>query len=112
MKIDNNESNYVFCFKSQMKGDQVGFTHLIGNVEANSMDILLEKGGENISNQSIPEVARTGAHEFGHSVGLRHPNDKNNTLIVNNSNLMSQTVLSSSVKVTKAQLEEIARNVK
>ena len=51
------------------------------------------------------------AHEFGHVVGLRHPNDPANPLLnIPDQNLMSQTAVSDSEELIESQLRAIADN--
>jgi RHS repeat-associated protein len=50
---------------------------------------------------------RTAPHEGGHAAGLRHPNDPLNTLSVPQENLMTQSVISSSTRVTEDQLKDM-----
>lgn len=82
--FDKNEKNYVMAFTSEVKKKEgnviyttqtAGRTDKIGDVKNNTMQVRL--GAKSIENQETTETetesGRTGAHEYGHSLGLLHP---------------------------------------
>jgi len=57
---------------------------------------------------NITQLARTGAHEFGHMAGLEHPEEQENPNILNDSdNLMHQSGVSSGTNIVQDQIEII-----
>lgn len=57
------------------------------------------------------QFERTGSHEFGHTAGLRHPNDPGNPLPgLPQANLMTQSNQSFSHQIERRQLRAIYRN--
>ena len=70
-----------------------GGTYKIGDTQKNKFQVLVP-GKRAISwakDQTEKGSSETAAHEFGHTGGLRHQDDDENTIPVNQSNLMYST---------------------
>ena len=85
-----------------------------GGTERNSSD----NGNIYLSSRIVDDkdqLKRTGAHEFGHAAGLKHPNDKNASTIdknagLNNKNLMHQSSVSNGTEIEAGQIEKMDIN--
>lgn len=76
------------------------------------MQVLMEKGADGEPLQSSEKTTRTGAHEYGHSIGLEHGTPSNKQLTSKKEpNLMNQTVNTNSTKVKVEQLEKAKKVV-
>jgi RHS repeat-associated protein len=84
--FDQKETDFVLNFVSEVKWEKDGVKYTstdvsgktgeIGNVKNNTFQILLsgkEVGNDEKTLQTEKETSRTGAHEFGHGLGLYHP---------------------------------------
>jgi len=104
----------MLSFQHELKGTNnpaaVGVTNEIGNTEENVLEVLVD--GVDTPNQAEEETSRTGAHEYGHSLGLLHGGEKGSLLEnANEPNLMNQTNNTSSTTINTTQLEKAKQTV-
>ena len=111
VELDKNENDYVMTFTDDIEGASsftIGKTNEIGNTQVNGMQVLLEEGANGNALQSESETSRTGAHEYGHSLGLRHGGDTEGEGSVLKSkteaNLMNQSKNTKSKNINTTQL--------
>ena len=116
--VSSTEEQFVLDFVNDIKGGNsmtAGKIDEIGNVIKNTIQVEIDGYKENNImnyNQSERETSRTGAHEYGHALGLRHGNDSQNELSFDNDNLMNQSGKNNkSTKITIEQLEAARNNV-
>jgi RHS repeat-associated protein len=111
VSFDKSEKDFVLDFTSEVEGGNgystTGKVDEIGNTTENRMQVLLEKGSDENSLQSNEETSRTGAHEYGHTLGLRHGGTEGSVLETKTeSNLMNQSQYTNSTVVNNKQLEK------
>jgi RHS repeat-associated protein len=112
--FDQNETDYVLDFVGEVEGGSsttVGRVDEIGNTEKNRMQVLIEQGAKG-PNQTESETSRSGAHEYGHTLGLQHGEVQGSVLDNKRShNLMNQSQYTNSTKINNAQLNKAKNTV-
>ncbi len=114
--FDQSETNYVITFTDEVEGGNgystVGRVDEIGNTNENRMQVLLEGSSEGGSLQTEAETSRSGAHEYGHTLGLRHGGTEGSVLQnKTDANLMNQSQYTNSTSINNAQLGKAQTNV-
>ena len=112
--FDQGETDYVLDFVNDVEGRSSMFTSgkvdEIGNTTENRMQVELEPSASGGENQTEAATARTGAHEYGHTLGLRHGEDTSGkgSLLKSKTtpNLMNQSEYTNSTKITTGQLDK------
>jgi hypothetical protein len=127
--FDKNEKDFVLQFTDGIRTQKDGYiavdkytagqTEESGNKEENVFQVRLEQASGDESVQTVEETSRTGAHEFGHGVGLKHPtgDPKGSSEAVvtakeSPNNLMRQSRHTSGTDITSKQLRKMENNVK
>ena len=111
--VGNSDEQFVLDFVNDVRGGSVftaGKTDEIGNTIVNTLQVEID-GIPGKYNQTESETSRTGAHEFGHALGLRHGQDPQNELNFDADNLMNQSNKSSCTDITIEQMEAARKNV-
>lgn len=111
--VGNSDEQFVLDFVNDVRGGSVftaGKTDEIGNTIVNTLQVEID-GIPGKYNQTESETSRTGAHEFGHALGLRHGQDPQNELDFDADNLMNQSNKSSCTDITIEQMEAARKNV-
>jgi hypothetical protein len=101
VKVKGSLSNWTSGLTgSDAKG--ADYKDWIGNTDFNRMQVQLDKYSD------LKSIARTGAHEVLHSLGIYHPGDPENDIkIQDNQNLAYQSIKSSGTNVTTEQINRI-----
>ena len=131
VKFDNNEKDFVLAFtkdvtfvdkegKTRKMAGVQGSTQENGNVKNNVFQVELDEkfNTDGEAQQTSEETSRTGAHEYGHGVGLLHPegdptgnSESVETTKSSPNNLMRQSEYSNGREITINQLEKAKRIV-
>ena len=126
--FDQKETNFSLNFvdvvtekdgnTTYKKPYTLGTTKEVGNVKNNEFQVKLEGDESSGKNQSTDETSRTGAHEFGHGVGLLHPSgdatgskDAVETKESSPENLMRQSQYTDGRVITVKQLNKMKTTV-
>ena len=114
--VSDPDEKFVLVFVNDVRGGHTqtaGRIDEIGNTKINTIQVEID-GLSGRYNQTMEETSRTGAHEYGHAIGLRHGDDKQEgTLIeINENNLMNQSQYTNSTKIKNNQLEYARKKVK
>ena len=112
--FDQKEKDYVLSFENDIDGSTFtsGKVDKIGNTSNNTIHVALDENERGGSNNSEEETSRTGAHEYGHTLGLQHGGEKGSLLKSSNEpNLMNQSINTDSKKINTNQLEKAQKNV-
>jgi hypothetical protein len=91
--------------------DAIGSTKN-GDTVNNDMEVKLQaKNLEGEPLQPEEQTTRTGAHEYGHTLGLKHGGESGSVLdSQTDANLMNQTEYTTSTSINNAQLEKAKKN--
>jgi hypothetical protein len=99
----NTKKDFYVDFVDKVEGgsspNTIGKVNSIGNTVSNRVQIRADL------NSSI--MSETGAHELGHTAGLRHENDKNNPIVVLRSMGKNNIMNASSLGNTKSTPQQI-----
>jgi RHS repeat-associated protein len=129
--FDNSgENNFTMTFVSDVNYKKNGINYINSSasgytengidVKNNNMQVVLEPSGLNTeeTNQTKSQTSRTGAHEYGHAVGLKHPigdptqqEGAVETIKSSPNNLMRQSEYSKGTEITNRQLEKARKIV-
>ncbi len=108
VELDKNETNFVLDFVNDVEGRSSIFTtgkvDEIGNTTKNRMQVEIEPSVKSEPNQTKSETSKTGAHEYGHTLGLLHGGEKGSVLKSSTEpNLMNQNQNSTNINNTQLQ---------
>jgi RHS repeat-associated protein len=115
--FDKKETDYVLDFVDEVEGGSskysAGKVDEIGNSIKNRMQVQLSKGADGEPLDSEQETSRTGAHEYGHTLGLRHGGTDGSLLDSSSEeNLMNQSGTDmTSTKINNDQLSKAQKSV-
>ena len=113
--FDQNEKNFVLEFTSDVKGGNVftaGKVDEIGNTNENKMQVRLGQQVDGTTTETKEETSRTGAHEYGHTLGLQHGGEEGSTLkSKTDPNLMNQSQNTNSTVINTQQLKQAQKEV-